>query len=52
MLQVLLFPLQTGGSGSAEEPDPAFPVDYLPMLRSVVEFDGTGTADFEPAKLM
>jgi hypothetical protein len=38
-LQVLLFPVHTGRSGPGKEADLAFPVDYLPMLSGVVEFD-------------
>ncbi len=51
-MQVLVLPLQTDGSGSGEEPGPTFPVDYLPVLLRVVEFDVTGPGDFEPAKMM
>lgn len=51
-MQVVVFPLQTGGSGSGDEPDPAFAVPYLPFLVGVIEFDVTGPGDFEPAKFM
>jgi hypothetical protein len=51
-LQVLLFPLQASRTGFGEEPDLAFPVDYLPLLRVVVEFNSAGPGDFELAKLM
>jgi hypothetical protein len=51
-LQVLFLPLQTGGSGPGEEADLAFPVDCLPMLPGVVEFDVGGTVDFKPAEFM
>ena len=39
-LQVLVLPFQASGTGPGEEPDPAFPVDDLPLLSGVVEFDG------------
>ena len=44
-LQVLVFPLQAGSAGLGDEPDPAFPVDHLPLLSGVVEFDATGPGD-------
>jgi hypothetical protein len=51
-LQVLVFPLQASGSGFGDEPDPAFPVDYLPFLVGVVEFDVGGAVNFQPAQVM
>ena len=35
-----------------KEPNIAFLVPCLPMLSGVVEFDVTGTVDFQPAKFM
>ncbi len=51
-MQVLVLPIQAGGTGPGNEPDPAFPVFNLPMLSGVVEFDVAGPGDFEPAKMM
>ena len=51
-LQVLVFPLEAGSTGLGDEPDPSFPVDYLPILVSIVEFDIGGTAYFKPAEFM
>jgi hypothetical protein len=51
-LQVLLFPLQTSGSGLGDEPAPAFVILYFPMLCKVVEFDVAGPGDFKPAEFM
>ena len=48
----VMLPLQTGGAVSGNESDPAFPVDYLPMLRQVVEFDVAGPGDFEMAEFV
>jgi hypothetical protein len=39
-LQVLLLPLQTGGSVPGDEPDLAFTLLHFPILSGVVEFDG------------
>ncbi len=47
-----MFPVQTGGTGPGEKPDPAFPVNYLPVLLRVVELDGAGPGDFQPAQFM
>ena len=47
-----MLPFQASGSGSGEEPDPAFPVDYLPLLMGVVEFDVGGAVDFQRAKFV
>ena len=38
-LQVLLFPLQATGAKPGDKANLAFPVDYLPFLVGVVEFD-------------
>jgi hypothetical protein len=51
-LQVLLFPLQTSGSGFGEVAHVASPVLYLPLLRGVVEFDVAGPGDLKPADFM
>jgi hypothetical protein len=51
-LQVLFLPLQAGRSGPGEEAYIAFAVDYLPLLRGVVEFDVAGSGDFKPAEFM
>ena len=51
-LQVGLLPLQAGRSGLGDEPDLASPVLYLPMLRSVVEFDVAGPGDLKLAEFM
>ena len=48
----MLFPLQTGGSGLGEETNVAFPVDYLPLLSGVFEFDVAGPGDLKPAEFM
>jgi hypothetical protein len=47
-----LFPLQTSGSGLGEEAKLASPVDYLPFLVGVVEFDVARPVDFKPAEFM
>ncbi len=47
-----MFPVQTGGTGPGEKPDPAFPVNYLPVLLRVVELDGAGPGDFQPANVV
>ena len=47
-----MLPLQTGSTGLGEEPDLAFLVLYLPLLRGVVEFNGAGPGDLKPAELM
>ena len=51
-VQVSLLPLQAGGAGLGEEPDFAFPVDHLPLLRGVVEFDIGGAVDFKLTEFM
>ena len=51
-LQVVIFPLQASGAGHGDEPGPAFPVDYLPFLVCMVEFDLAGPGDFQVAKVM
>jgi hypothetical protein len=51
-LQIHIFPLQAGGSGPGNEPNPAPAVDYLPILVGVVEFDVGGPMDFKPAEFM
>jgi hypothetical protein len=51
-LHVLLFPLQASRTGYGKEPEPASPVDSLPMLRGMVEFESAGPGDFDSAKLM
>jgi hypothetical protein len=51
-LQIHLLPLQAGGSGPGDKPDPAFLVLYLPFLSGVVEFDLGGPMDFQPAEFM
>ena len=51
-LQVLVLPMEAGGTGPGDEPDPAFRVLHFPMLRGVVEFEVAGTVNFKLAKLM
>ena len=51
-LQVLLFPLQATGAKPGDKANLAFPVDYLPFLVGVVEFDIAGPGDFKPAEFM
>jgi hypothetical protein len=51
-LQIGLLPLQTGGSGPGDEPDPAIAVEYFPILVGVVEFDTAGPGDLESAEFM
>ena len=51
-LQVLLLPLQAGGSGPGDEANLAFPVLHFPILSGVVEFDVGGPVDFKPAEFM
>ena len=46
------FPLQACRTGFGKEPDRAFTVDYLRMLRGVVEFDVDGAMDFKPTKFV
>ena len=47
-----MLPLQTGRSGPGEEAKLASPVDYLPFLVGVVEFDVAGPVDFKSAEFM
>jgi len=51
-LQILVFPFEASSTGLGDEPNPAFPVNNLPMLRDVVEFDGAGPSDFEPPEFI
>ena len=50
-LQVLLFPLQAGGSVLGEETHVTSPVLYLPLLRAVVEFDVAGPGDLKACRV-
>ena len=51
-LQVDLLPLQACTTRPGDEPDLAFSVNYLPMLRGVVEFDVAGPGDLKLADFM
>ena len=47
-----MLPLQTSSTGFGKKPGPAFPVDHLPFLIGVVEFDVGGPGNFEPAEFV
>jgi hypothetical protein len=45
-----MFPLQTGGSRPGREADSTVDVLHLPFLVGVIELDGAGSANLQPAK--